>query len=60
LVIRIALKIRQRAWVSSVGEFVDVEDLMALGDKEADEIGADEAGPASDENFHGWVNEGLL
>jgi hypothetical protein len=52
-VVRIALKIRQGSWVSSVGEFVDVEDLMALGDKEMDKIGADESGPAGDENFHG-------
>jgi hypothetical protein len=33
---------------------------MALGDKEMDKIGADEAGPAGDENFHAWLDEALL
>ena len=55
LVVRIALEISQRAGVARVGELVDVENLMPLRDKKMDEIGADEAGPASDENFHGWV-----
>jgi hypothetical protein len=33
---------------------------VTLGDKEVDKIGADESGPAGDENFHAWVDEALL
>jgi hypothetical protein len=33
---------------------------MALRDEKVDEIGADEAGPAGDENFHAWVDEALM
>ena len=60
LVVRIALEIRQRAGITRVGELVDVEDLMTLGDEEVDEIGADKAGSSSDEDFHAWVNKALL
>ena len=60
LVVRISLEIRQRARVSGVGELVDVEDLVTLGDKEVDKIGADESGPAGGKDFHAWVNELLL
>jgi hypothetical protein len=60
LVIRIALKICQGSWVSSVGELVDVEDLVALCDKEMDKIGADESGPAGDEDFHVYSNRAMI
>jgi hypothetical protein len=45
LVIRIALQIRQGSWVSGISELVDVEDLMAFGDKKMNKVGADESGP---------------
>jgi hypothetical protein len=39
--------------VAGVGEFVDVEDLVAAADEEMDEIGTDEAGATGDEDAHG-------
>jgi hypothetical protein len=60
LVIRIALKIRQGSWVARVGELVDVEDLVAFGDKKMDKIGADESGPAGDEDFHVYANRAMI
>jgi hypothetical protein len=60
LVVRISLKIRQGSRVASVGEFVDVEDLVALGDKEMNKVGADESGPAGDEDFHVYSNRTMI
>ena len=39
--------------ITSVGKGIDVEDFVAVGGYEqADEVGADEAGSAGDEDFH--------
>lgn len=45
-------EIRERTRITRVGEFVDVENSMALGYKKMDKIGADETGSACDENFY--------
>ena len=50
--VRIAFKVRQRTRITRVGELVDVEHLVTPRDEKADEIGADETGPACDEDFH--------
>ena len=55
---RMAIEIGERARVAGIGELVDVENLVASGDKQSDEIGADETGTACDENAHGGKAEG--
>ncbi len=39
--------------VPGVGELVEDDDLVAAREQALDEVGADEAGPAGDENLHG-------
>jgi hypothetical protein len=51
-VTRRLIKITERCRIPGVGELVDVENLMTAGHQKTDEIGTDEAGTASDENFH--------
>ena len=52
----LAFKIGERGTITGVGQFVDDGHLVAGGMREPREIGADEAGAASDEEFHGVID----
>jgi hypothetical protein len=53
LVARMVGQVVERAEASGIGEYIEIEDGVALvAHEEADEIGSDEAGTAGDEYFH--------
>jgi hypothetical protein len=48
-----AVEVSEGSGIPCIGEFVDVEHLVAALDEQADEVGSDEAGTAGDKKFHG-------
>ena len=52
LVSRVPLQVAQGGWIAGVGQLIDIENLVASRKKKTNEIGADETGTTSDEDFH--------